>query len=113
MHELSLIHALIDTVVQSARENGITKVTKVKLVVGESHGALPDALQFAFDILTVDTVCAGAELAIEKNALLLKCRECAREFHPEGYLFCCPGCGVSNAALVKGNELYVEYFEGE
>lgn len=113
MHELSLINALIDTVVQSAGENGITKVTKVKLVVGESHGALPEALQFAFEVLTGGTLCAGAELAIENSALLFKCRECGREFRPEGYLYRCPSCGVSNAVLVKGSELYVEYYEGD
>ncbi len=113
MHELSLIQALIDMVVKSAIENNIKKVTKVQLVVGEYYGALPETLEFAFAILTEGTVCAGSELAIEKRTLLLKCRECAYEFRPEGYLYSCPNCTAVNAALVKGRELYVDYYEGE
>jgi len=69
-------------VVKSATENNIKKVSKVQLGVGESHGALPDALEFAFKILTEGTVCAGAELTIEKSALLLKCLGGAQEFCP-------------------------------
>jgi len=113
MHELSLIQALIQMVVQSAMENNIKKITKVQLVVGESHGALPEALEFAFKILSEGTVCAGAELAIEKIALLVKCRECAQEFCPAGYLYRCPNCGVVNAMPLKGGELYVDYYEGD
>jgi hydrogenase nickel incorporation protein HypA/HybF len=100
-------------VVKSAVENDINKVTKVKLVVGESHGALPDALEFAFEVLTEGTICAGAELAMEESVLLLKCRACAIEFHPEGYLYHCPVCGAANAILIKGMELYVDYYEGD
>ncbi len=113
MHELSLIQALIEMVVKSAMENNIKKVSKVQLVVGESHGVLPDALGLAFEILTQGTVCAGAVLTIEKSTLLLKCRECAQEFCPEGYLYRCPNCGAVNAALIKGRELYVDYYEGD
>ncbi|AGL00691.1 hydrogenase maturation nickel metallochaperone HypA [Desulfoscipio gibsoniae] len=113
MHEVSLIQTLIDMIVQSAKENDIIKVAKVQLVVGECHGALPEALEFAFEILTEGTICAGAELVIEKSALLLKCQECAQEFRPEGYLYRCPACGAAYASLVKGRELYVDYYEGE
>ncbi len=113
VHELSLIQSLINMVVKSAIENNIKKVTKVQLVVGEYHGVLPESLEFAFGILTEGTVCAGSELAIEKSALLLKCRKCAHEFHPDGYLYTCPICTAVNAELVKGRELYVHYYEGE
>lgn len=113
MHEVSLIQALLEMVARSAAENGITRVTAVKLVVGESHGALPDALEFAFRVLTEDTVCAGAALVIEKRPVLLQCRACGEKFGPRGFSFTCPFCGAGGAALLGGRELYVEYYEGE
>lgn len=64
VHELSLIHGLLATVAESAAARGITRVTRVRLVVGARYKALPEELQFSFGMLTKDTVCDGAELEI-------------------------------------------------
>ncbi|SFR13632.1 hydrogenase maturation nickel metallochaperone HypA [Desulfoscipio geothermicus] len=113
MHELSLIQELLDMVKQSAIENGITRVDRVRLVVGESYGALPEALAFAFEVLAEGTVCHGAALDIVDSPLLFKCRECGTEFKPGEYSYRCPDCSASNAEPVGGRELYVDYYEGD
>lgn len=113
MHEVSLIHNLMEIVKQSAVEHGIIKVSMVKLVVGESHGALPEALEFAFQVLTEGTVCAGAELEIENRPVNIKCHECASDYQPEGYVYRCPNCHSGNVELVSGRELFVDYYEGD
>ncbi|HBX23262.1 MAG TPA: hydrogenase maturation nickel metallochaperone HypA [Desulfotomaculum sp.] len=113
MHEVSLIQALLDMVNKSAAENGVTKVNLVKLVVGEMHGAVPDALEFAFEVLTEGTVCAGAKLEVEKKLFLFRCDECGREFNPTGLSRRCPGCRTNVTTLVAGRELYVDYYEGD
>lgn len=113
MHEVSLIRALLDMVVKSAADNGITRVSRVKLVVGEAHGALPDALQFAFEVLTGETVCAGAVLEVDRRPLLFRCAACGLEFSPAGLSRRCPGCGNGDTALLGGRELYVDYYEGD
>lgn len=38
MHEASLIQNLLEIVLESAAANGITRVKRVYLVVGEGHG---------------------------------------------------------------------------
>ena len=113
MHEVSLIQALLDIVNKSAAENGITRVNLVKIVVGEMHGAVPDALEFAFQVLTEGTVCAGAALDVEKKNFLFRCDDCGREFNPTGLSGSCPGCGGNVTTLVGGRELYVDYYEGD
>ncbi|OAT85572.1 hydrogenase maturation nickel metallochaperone HypA [Desulfotomaculum copahuensis] len=113
MHELSLIQSLVELVAYSARENGITRVTLVKLVVGEYHGALPGALQFAFSCLTPDTPLAGAELEIEIKPVKLHCHSCGLVFSPSGWSAVCPGCGSSTPDVLQGRELFVDYFEGD
>jgi|GEM_PF-6522881 len=64
MHEASLIQNLLEIVLESAAANGITRVERIHLVVGEGHGALPDALDFAFRALSQDTICAGGDFLV-------------------------------------------------
>ncbi|WP_347488476.1 hydrogenase maturation nickel metallochaperone HypA [Desulfoscipio sp. XC116] len=113
MHELSLIQALIETVAHSAVENDIAKVNTVKIVVGEVYGALPDALDFAFRVLTKDTVCEGAVLEIDKTPLVLKCGACGSEYQPDEINWKCPACGAGGVTAISGKELYVDYYEGD
>lgn len=113
MHEVSLVQSLLQTVLESAAKHGITSVHTVKLVVGELHGALPDALQFAFEVLTEETVCAGATLIVAKKPLVLRCNPCDQEFRPDHISWCCPGCNNYSHTIVSGRELFVEYYEGD
>ncbi len=113
MHEVSLIAELADILAESARENGIVRVKKVRLVVGRSYQALPEALSTAFAILTDDTPAAGAELEIGEVPVLWRCRECQNEYGGEEWAVPCPACGSFRRALASGNELYLDYYEGE
>ena len=114
MHEVSLIAGLLEMVAVSAKEQGIARVTKVHLVVGAGHGALPEALSLAFAALSQGTECAGAELTVEKLSIFLRCCACHHEYSPPGWPYVsCPRCGSLTVQLLQGDELYVEYYEGE
>lgn len=113
MHEMSLIHDLIQAVAESAVENNITRVERVKLVVGECHGALPEALAFAFKALVHDTPCRGAALEVEVVPALYRCRKCGSEFGGGAWALYCPRCSAGGADLLQGRELYIDYYEGE
>ncbi|HBV96403.1 MAG: hypothetical protein JL50_14220 [Peptococcaceae bacterium BICA1-7] len=113
MHEFSLVSDLLETVMKSAEENGIKSVSKVKLTVGECHGALPEALSFAFMALSGDTVCSGAELDIDIKSGLLLCTACGHSFSYEILQTMCPECGSVYLDIISGRELRVDYYEGE
>jgi len=113
VHEVSLIAELVNILEQSAREHGIVQVKKVRLVVGESYQALPEALATAFEVLTTDTLAAGAELEIGQVKVLFRCQECEREYGGSEWPVPCPACGSFRRTLVSGNELYLDYYEGE
>lgn len=113
MHEFSMVNALMETVLKSAEENDISKVTKVKLIIGELHGALPDLLTFAFETLSQDTVCSGAELEIEIRKLALQCVACGHTFAEEKLPKVCPVCGGYDLKIVAGRELHLDYYEGD
>lgn len=113
MHEFSLVSDLLATVMTSADENSISNVTRIKLIVGECHGALPEALHFAFKALSGDTVCSNAELDIEIKKGILRCTACGHEFSYEVWQSMCPECGSVYLDITSGRELRIDYFEGE
>lgn len=105
---------MMQSVQLQAAENGIGRVTKIKLVVGKMTAALPAALEFAFAVLAKGTILAGARLDIEEKEVLVHCQTCGHDFRP-GEIFClvCPCCGSRATAIVEGKELCIAYFEGE
>ena len=68
MHELSLIHGVLEIITASAKVHDIKQVSLIRLVVGEYYGALPEALNFAFEAVTRDTICEGAVLELVATA---------------------------------------------
>jgi len=113
MHELSLVEGMMDIVRESASQNNILRVTRVKMVIGELTMALPDSLQFAFSALAQDELFRGAELEIEQLGVICCCEECGAEFKPgDNYVFLCPGCGNGRVVVIQGHELYLDSSEG-
>ncbi len=112
MHEIGLIQTVMDEVSRVAEANGIERVTKVRLVVGRMNGAIPDALEFAFSVLSPETIFEGARLEIESVPVRLRCPHCGAESEGEKLAYFCPECG-GRAELVAGQELYIDYFEGD
>jgi hydrogenase nickel incorporation protein HypA/HybF len=116
MHELSIMQSVIDTVSDSARINGITRVNKVKLVIGKLTMALPASLQFAFEAFTHNEMFNGAVLEIEEREISCECRRCLNRFQideDETCCFICPSCGNDQVEITGGRELYIDYFEGD
>ncbi|HAG09252.1 MAG TPA: hydrogenase maturation nickel metallochaperone HypA [Desulfotomaculum sp.] len=113
MHETALIAEVLKTVRQSALENNLPKVTKIKLAIGKLSMALPEALIFAFQVLKKGTICEEAELEIESKEIILQCLDCTQEFRSQDYNFSCPFCARSRIKIIQGRELHIISFEGE
>ncbi|OFI07118.1 hydrogenase nickel incorporation protein HypA [Clostridium acetireducens DSM 10703] len=67
MHEVSIIYDTIEIVKEACKVNHIKKVNKIFIKVGEFSCAEEGCLKFAFDTLSKDTLCEGAELIVEKS----------------------------------------------
>ncbi|OEF95783.1 hydrogenase maturation nickel metallochaperone HypA [Desulfuribacillus alkaliarsenatis] len=115
MHELSVMAGIIDVINTSAKENNIHKIRKVKLIVGQMSNAIPDSLRMAFDMLRDDgPFIEDAILEIETVKTQVKCHECNHQFQPEeGYIFTCPECKGLHTEIIAGEQLYVDFFEGD
>ena len=65
MHELGITQDLVDLVAE--RTVG-RRVVAVNVRVGDAAGIVPDAMAFAFDVVTYQTALEGARLVIEEVA---------------------------------------------
>jgi hydrogenase nickel incorporation protein HypA/HybF len=113
MHEVSIVEGLIGIIEDTAATNKISKVSQVSLRIGTMRQVVPDALEFAFEIVGKGTVAEGAAIKIEEIPTRARCRECATEFPVEDFCFVCTSCGSGDVEVIEGKELYIDSLEGE
>lgn len=111
MHELSIASAIVDRARAACEQNGGARVSKVGLRIGEIAGVEVDALRFGFEALCKGTPMERTVLEVELCKRKQRCRACAVEFEPEGYLTTCPGCHGDDSECVAGKELDVVFID--
>ena len=105
MHELSLMQETLSIAIAHARRERAQRIHRLTMRVGALSGVVPDALQFAFGVLTRGTMADGAELHIETVPIVGHCTTCAQEFETADLLGACPRCGEPATQLRHGREL--------
>jgi len=113
MHEVSICESIIDILKEQAAKGGASKVTSVRLKIGEMAGVVEDSMRLAFEVVVKGTLADGAELIIDTVPLAARCRSCGREFRIAGYAFSCAHCGRPEIELVSGRELTIEEIDME
>lgn len=113
MHELDVTEQLVNVVLEHARKASAKEVLKVNVVIGELTGFVNESIQFYFELLSKGTEAEKASLAIVRTPARVRCRDCRREFQPDGSGWSCPHCGGLIEEVLGGRELYVESIEVE
>jgi hydrogenase nickel incorporation protein HypA/HybF len=111
MHEVGIIQNTLDLAVKSAQASGATQIHQVRLRVGAMTGVVPDALQFAFEVVRQDTMAAAARLEVETVPVTCWCARCQSEFPSADLLYECPQCGQISSELRRGLELELASLE--
>ena len=110
MHELSIADAVFG--IASRHADG-RRVTRVELRVGHLRQVVPDALEFAWQLVTQGTQMDGADLAIEEVPATVRCEACGAESTLEGFPALCGVCGSASVEVTGGDELLVDSLELE
>lgn len=117
MHELSIAQGLVDLITQEMAKHGVTKLLRLRVKYGQLSQVVPEALETAWEVMTVQTPLAGAVLELEEVPLKVACWQCGLEFSPEraeASLMVCPGCGENfGHRVLSGKELYLDQIEAE
>jgi len=113
MHEVAIMTEAVRMAVESARAAGATRITTLTLRVGALSGAAPEAMRFAWDVVTEATMAAGAQLVIEPVPAVAWCTNCQREFPMPRFYGECPQCRGLADKLRRGRELEIGAVEVE
>ena len=105
MHELSIADALLGIALRHADGR---RVEGVEVKVGHLRQVVPDALTFAWTLLTEGTGAEGAELMIEEVPAAGVCRACGAETEWDAFPLACRACGSVDVELIRGEELLVD-----
>ncbi len=111
MHELAVAQSLVEIVEQEARPYGGARVTRIWLRIGRLSAVVPDALRFAFDVITRGGIAEGALLEIEEVPLRIRCHQCREVFVAEDPFMICPRCEGVDVEMVSGRELEIRSME--
>ena len=114
MHEMSIATALLEEVLQTAKQAGGSRVTAVELEVGAFKLVVPEAMQMAWEAVRGGTAADEAILRLEEVPAEARCRVCAQRFQPEvDYSFVCPHCGKADVQIVAGDDIVLKSLELE
>ncbi|MGQ9622788.1 MAG: hydrogenase maturation protease [Candidatus Caldatribacteriaceae bacterium] len=67
MHELRMVQDLLEDLLQRGREEGLQRITRVYLRVGQLAEIDPEVLRYFFEENVSGTILEGAELVIEES----------------------------------------------
>jgi hydrogenase nickel incorporation protein HypA/HybF len=103
-----------DTVIlatQQAQQAGAQRIHRIMMQVGALSGAVPETLEFAFEIVAKGTLAEGATLEIERIPVCCYCLTCDLEFEPSDFVCECTRCGRPSTDLRRGRELRLTSLE--
>ncbi|MEI6048372.1 MAG: hydrogenase maturation nickel metallochaperone HypA [Bacteroidota bacterium] len=113
MHELRIAEDLSTIVLDTAKTESLSKVTKVNISFGQLVQIVPDIFEFAFRQMVIDSVAQDAEVDIEIVPVKMKCTNCGNDFQVTENRFSCNICNSSDLEIITGKELFIKSIEGE
>jgi hydrogenase nickel incorporation protein HypA/HybF len=103
-----LVKALLRQVDAVASEHPASRVSSIRIRIGEFSGVEPDLLSSAYDELVKVTPFPQADLVMEKVPLEAICEQCGNTFRIERFDFQCRNCGSLRLRLRGGEEMLLE-----
>jgi hydrogenase nickel incorporation protein HypA/HybF len=111
MHEMALAESVLGLLEESARREEFSAIRAVWLDIGCLAGVEVEALRFCFEVVTRDSIAAGARLEIVDSPGQGWCMKCS-EVVPINSLFdACPRCGTHQVQVTAGTEMRVREME--
>ena len=108
MHELSLAQAIADAV--DRRAYGCP-VRRVDVRIGYLRQVVPDALVFAWEMITESTDLGGAKLVVDHVPAVVRCGVCHAETTLDLPVLACRACEGHDVELLTGEEFQLISFD--
>ncbi len=73
--------------------------------IGKISGVISEALEFAFDVVSKNTIAENADLIINDIPVVCYCYFCKQNFAPQEWFFECPKCLQFSNNIIQGKEI--------
>ncbi len=113
MHEIRIAEDLSAIVLETARKENLSKVTKVNISIGQLVQIVPDIFEFAFRETVRNSIAQDAEVDIEIVPVKMKCMNCRNDFQVKENRFTCNICSSTDLGIIQGKELFIKSIEGK
>lgn len=113
MHEMGITQGILSAAFEAAEGAGASRVTAIRVSVGDMTEIVSTALEFAFEALTPGTMAEGATLVITQVGAHSRCNDCGIEYDHDRFQMLCPECGSFNVELLHGRELQIDSIDTE
>ena len=104
MHEMAIVQSIMDIVEEQARIHKAKKVVSISLEFGMLTAVVPQAVTFAFEVLSMGGIAEGARVDVAIVPLTVFCSQCSREYVLENYQPLCPVCSSPSLQIVAGKD---------
>ena len=113
MHELSIVEGILEAVIPEVKKYNVTRVTEIRLKIGEMSGIVPQCIDEYFRIAAAGTIAEGAHIRIEKIPVTVSCPDCGYNGTIRIGHFRCPECSGTGFKIISGREYYVDSVEAD
>lgn len=113
MHELPVTESILEIALRYAARAEAHRVTDIYIVIGQLASIVDDSVQFYWDIISADTIAAGARLHFERTPAEMLCLNCRETYNPGEGELSCPSCGSRQVQVISGEEFRMEAIEVE
>lgn len=113
MHEISICEGILQILEAEAGKQGFSRVKTVWLEIGDLSSIEPEALFFGFDVVTRNSLAAGAKLEIINIPGTAWCMKCAKNVSIKQRYDECPECGSYQLQATAGDEMRIKELEVE
>ncbi|MDR0588885.1 MAG: hydrogenase maturation nickel metallochaperone HypA [Burkholderiales bacterium] len=104
---MSLAKSMMEIVEETAKKNNAKHVQSVLMELGVLSHADPDALKFAFEVVSHDTIAHGAKFEIVRLPGKAWCIPCGHTVDIPQWGAPCPDCGSRQLAVTQGDEMRI------
>jgi len=108
MHEYSLAGSILTFCEKESGKHPDKKIREVTLLIGVMGGVETDLLEEALNHLKMPGPFADTRFSLEKDPVLLKCRNCRKENSLYKIALQCPSCSSEDVEFIGGRELLIK-----
>ncbi len=110
MHEMPVVMNVVEMVDDYARNNDVKEVRKVIMEIGEIAMVMPHYFRSFWEpVIEQSEFCKNAELQIDIDPGIGRCRQCGHEFNIEQNNGICPDCGaVEKFEILSGRDVQIK-----